>query len=72
MKTAKDVWESVTTTYARKGNEAQVFELTRFISRSQQGEKSILQYFTFLTNNWKRLDHLINYMHVCSTDADGY
>ena len=31
MATAKDIWETMASTYARKGNSAQIFELRRLI-----------------------------------------
>ncbi|CAL5430126.1 unnamed protein product [Camellia sinensis] len=72
MDTAQDIWEAVATTYSRKGNFSQTFELRRSIDRSVQGEMTILQYFTFLSNGWKRLDHLQEYKPVCPTDSAGY
>ncbi|XP_028127544.1 uncharacterized protein LOC114324027 [Camellia sinensis] len=65
METAQDVWDVVAATYSRKGNFSQAFELRRSIESSLQGEQTILQYFTFLTNGWKRLDHLEDYKPVC-------
>ncbi|XP_028090690.1 uncharacterized protein LOC114290889 [Camellia sinensis] len=58
METAQDVWDVVVATYSRKGNFSQAFELRRSIESLLQGEQIVLQYFTFLTNGWKRLDHL--------------
>ncbi|KAF5950988.1 hypothetical protein HYC85_012981 [Camellia sinensis] len=72
METARDVWEAVAATYSRKGNFLQTFELRRSIERSVQGEQTVLQYFTFLNNGWKRLDHLQDYKPVCTTDSVGY
>ncbi|XP_028103725.1 uncharacterized protein LOC114302845 [Camellia sinensis] len=72
MDTAQDIWEAVATTYSRKVNFSQTFELRRSIDRSVQGEMTILQYFTFLSNGWKRLDHLQDYKPVCPTDSAGY
>ena len=72
METAQDVWEAVAITYSRKGNFSQAFELRRSIESTLQGEQTVLQYFTFLTNGWKRLDHLEDYKPVCPTDSIGY
>ncbi|XP_028087020.1 uncharacterized protein LOC114287770 [Camellia sinensis] len=72
MDTAQDIWEAVTTTYSRKGNFSQAFELRRSIEQSVQGEMTILQYFTFLSNGWKRLDHLQDYKPICPTNSAGY
>ena len=72
MDTAQDIWEVVATTYSRKGNFSQTFEFRRSIDRFVQGETTILQYFTFLSNGWKRLDHLQDYKPVCPTDSAGY
>ncbi|XP_028083317.1 uncharacterized protein LOC114284582 [Camellia sinensis] len=72
MDTAQDIWEAVATMYSRKGNFSQTFELRRSIDRFVQGEMTILQYFTFLSNGWKRLDHLQDYKPVCPTDSAGY
>ncbi|XP_028075784.1 uncharacterized protein LOC114278017 [Camellia sinensis] len=72
METAQDIWEAVAVTYSRKGNFSQAFELRRSIESTLQGEQTVLQYFTFLTNGWKRLDHLEDYKPVCPTDSIGY
>ncbi|CAL5365889.1 unnamed protein product [Camellia sinensis] len=72
METAQDIWEAVAVTYSRKGNFSQAFELRRSIESTLQGEQTVLQYFTFLTNGWKRLDHLEDYKPVCPTDSVGY
>ncbi|XP_028088711.1 uncharacterized protein LOC114289243 [Camellia sinensis] len=70
--TAQDVWKEVAATYSRKGNFSQTFELHRSIERSVHGEQTILQYYTFLTNGWKRLDHLLDYKPVCTVDSVSY
>ena len=72
MATAQDIWETMANTYSRKGNSAQIFELRRLIGRSEQGELSVLQYFTSLSTNWKRLDHLLDYKPICPTDSTAY
>ena len=72
MATAHDIWETMANTYARRGNSAQIFELRRLIGRSEQGEGSVLQYFQSLSSLWKRLDHLLDYKPVCSTDSTAY
>ncbi|XP_028053079.1 uncharacterized protein LOC114257509 [Camellia sinensis] len=33
---------------------------------------TILKYFTFLNNRWKRLDHLQNYKPICPIDSTSY
>ncbi|XP_028057274.1 uncharacterized protein LOC114261231 [Camellia sinensis] len=48
------------------------FELRRFIESSIQGEQMVLQYFTFLTNYWKRLDRLQDYKPICTADLVKY
>ena len=72
MKTAQDVWDAVATTYSRKGNFSQAFELRHSIESSVQGEQTVLQYFTFLTNGWRCLDHLQDYKPICIVDSVGY
>ncbi|XP_028070337.1 uncharacterized protein LOC114272836 [Camellia sinensis] len=42
------------------------------LSAHFRGEQTVLQYFTFLTNGWKRLDHLQDYKPVCPADSVGY
>ena len=51
IETAQDVWDAVAATYSHKGNFSQPFELRRSIESTIQGEQTVLQYFTFLTNN---------------------
>ncbi|XP_028069354.1 uncharacterized protein LOC114271885 [Camellia sinensis] len=72
METAQDVWDAVAVTYSRKRNFSQAFELRRSIESSLQGEQTVLQYFTFLTNGWKCLDHLEDYKPICPADFVGY
>ena len=72
MATDGDVWESVAGTYSSKDNYAQEFELRQSIDHSEQGEMTVLQYFMFLMNGWKRLNHLQDYKLVCATDSWGY
>ncbi|XP_028102196.1 uncharacterized protein LOC114301437 [Camellia sinensis] len=38
----------------------------------REGEMTVLQYFTFLSNGWKRLYHLQDYKPVYSMDSAGY
>ena len=59
MKTAKDIWDTVASTYAQKGNYTQ--ELTHSIDRSQQGDTTVTKQFAFLTINWDRVDHFQDY-----------
>ena len=72
MNTAKDIWDTVAHTYSRKGNYAQEFELSRVIDSSEQGSMTVIQYYTFLTSQWKHVDHLQDYYSVCPVDAAGY
>ena len=58
IKTAKAIWDTVDSTFSRRGNYAQEFELIRSIDRSKQGDMTVTQYYTSLTTSWDRLDHL--------------
>ena len=69
MATAQDIWEIMANTYSRKGNSAQIFELQLLIGRSEQGEMTVLQFFTSLSMSWKCLDHLLDYKPVCPTNS---
>ena len=44
MKTARDIWDTVASTFSRKRNAAQEFELLRSIDRSEQGDRTVTQY----------------------------
>ncbi|GMP35134.1 hypothetical protein CsSME_00007708 [Camellia sinensis var. sinensis] len=70
--TTRDIWDAVATTYSQKENFSQTFTLRRSIEHSVHGKMTILQYFTFLSNGWKHLNHLQDYKLACPTDFVGY
>ena len=72
MKIARDIWMTVASTYSRKGNYAQEFELMRLIDRSEQCSMTVIQCFSFPTTHWQRVDHLQDYHPVCPSDSEGY
>ena len=58
MKTAKEIWDTVFSTFSRRGNYAQEFKLLRSIDHSKQGDMTVTKYFQFFTTSWDRVDHL--------------
>ncbi|XP_028065563.1 uncharacterized protein LOC114268571 [Camellia sinensis] len=67
-----DQWEIVNSLIMSWLIHSMAFELRRSIESTLQGEQTVLQYFTFLTNSWKSLDHLEDYKPVYPTDSVGY
>ena len=41
MKIAEEIWDTVSSTFSRRGNNAQEFELLRSIDRSKQGDMTV-------------------------------
>ena len=72
LKTAKAIWDTVASTFSRRGNYAQEFELIRSIDHSEQGDMTITQYYTFLATSWDRLDHLQLFQPTFTDDAEAY
>ena len=71
METARDIWDTLAQTYARKENVAKVYELRRCIEAEVQ---DVFLHFsiTSLCTMWKRLDHLKNHHPICSTEAASF
>ncbi|XP_057493174.1 uncharacterized protein LOC130778669 [Actinidia eriantha] len=72
LDTAKDIWDTVSETYSRRGNIAQVYDLQRRVDSLDQGEMTSLQYYSALTTLWQRLDHLADYTPICSADITAF
>ena len=72
MKTVKAIRDTVASTFSRRGNYTQEFELIRSIDRSEQGDMTFTQYYTSFTTSWDWLDHLQSFQPACTTDAEEY
>ena len=56
--TAKQVWDSVATTYFDGTDTSQVYELRRRVSRMKQACRSIEKYYNDLQGLWREIDFL--------------
>jgi hypothetical protein len=54
--TAKQVWDSVATTYFDGGETSQVYDLRRRVSRLRQAGGSLEKYYTGLQGLWREID----------------
>lgn len=54
--TAKQVWDSVATTYFDGTDTSQVYDLRRRVSRMKQASGSIEKYYNDLQGLWREID----------------
>ena len=57
LDTAAKIWNTVTLTYSRVGNDAQIYEIRNKVHGLKQGEMTISQYFSKLNGLWQELDY---------------
>ncbi|XP_059629395.1 uncharacterized protein LOC132271903 [Cornus florida] len=56
LSTAKEIWDSVTRSYSKKGRAPRKFELKRKIQSIKQGNSSVTEYFNTLMVLWQELN----------------
>ena len=70
--TAKQVWDSATTTYFDGGDTSQVYDLRRHVSRLRQVGGSLEKYYTDLQRIWHEIDFRCPNPMECPTDIQRY
>ena len=69
LDTAAKIWNAVTLTYSRVGNDAQIYEIRNKVHGLKQGEMTISQYFSELNGLWQELDYYQDFQADCTGDA---
>ena len=70
--TAKQVWDSITTTYFDGSDTSQVYDLRRRVTRMQQGGESIEKYYNDLQGLWHKIDFRRPNPMECAADIQKY
>ncbi|KAF2291835.1 hypothetical protein GH714_035795 [Hevea brasiliensis] len=69
---AKQVWDSIVTTYFDGSDSSQVYDLRRRVSRMRQGGGSIEKYYNDLQGLWREIDFRRPNPMECATDIQKY
>lgn len=67
--TAAEIWEAAHVTFSSTENTSELFETESILHDLQQGESSVIQYFSSLTRLWQKIDLYDNHKWTCSTDG---
>ena len=70
--TAKQVWDSITTTYFDGSDTSQVYDLRRRVTRMRQGGESIEKYYNDLQGLWRKIDFRRPNPMECAADIQKY
>ena len=70
--TAKQVWDSITTTYFDGSDTSQVYDLRRCVTRMRQGGESIEKYYNDLQGLWRKIDFRRPNPMECAADIQKY
>ena len=70
--TAKQVWDSVATTYFDGTDTLQVYELRRCVSQMKQVGGSIEKYYNDLQGLWREIDFCRLNLMACAIDIQNY
>lgn len=71
-KTAKDVWDTIQELYSDVENTAQCFEVWFAIRMTRQGNSSVTEYYTTLTELWQEMDSFYEIKWHCKEDSVQY
>nr|KYP62484.1 hypothetical protein KK1_017020 [Cajanus cajan] len=67
-KTAHEIWTTVQEMYSDLQNSAQCFEIRSALRNTQQGNKSVTEYFNMLVELWQEMDLFYTVSWKCSED----
>jgi hypothetical protein len=70
--TAKQVWESIATTYFDGNDKSQVYDLKRRVTRIRQSGESIESYYNGLQGLWREIDFRCPNPMECASDIHKY
>ena len=70
--TTKGVWDAIATTYFDGGDNVQVYDLKRKVSRTTQGRGSLEDYYTGLQSLWREIDYRRPNPMSCEEDIHKY